>query len=63
MRKIDLCAYSRKRKYPQTGDGRRRYIENSLNPTRKKNLIAGLIFIALVIVLLVIILCSLLIAP
>jgi hypothetical protein len=62
MRKIDLCAYFRKRKYPQTGDGRRRYIEDSLNPGKKKNLICGLIFTAFIIGLLLVILCAIMTA-
>jgi len=63
MAKFNICGYFRKRKYPQTGDGRKRYIQDSLSPIRKKKLICGLLFIALVILLLVFILCSLLIAP
>jgi len=63
MAKFNICGYFRKRKYPQTGDGRRRYIQDSLNPIRKKNLICGLIFTGLIILLLGIILVGLLCTP
>ena len=56
----ELFCYFRKRKYPQTGDGRKRYIQDSL--IRTKKVYSGLLFIALAGIILIIILVAILCA-
>ena len=49
--------------YPKSDKGRKRFIQDALSPERKKKLIFGLAFIALVIIMLLILLVALLCTP